>query len=126
MTDNPGNFVHAEGDDSIVGYDGPEVRTATLLPSGPGDGAAVRQRWSERRWNAVPDTVILNGEEIRIAKPLRPSLVVAADDGTELLRISVTDDGMLDVTGDEDRWTEGAARFAAEVRRMLTGEDGCE
>jgi hypothetical protein len=49
------------------------------------------------------------------------STVVEADDGTELLRITRTEDGRLDVSGPGDRWTEGAARFVAEVRRLLEG-----
>jgi hypothetical protein len=60
----------------------------------------------------------------QVSKPPRPSIVVAADDGTELLRIRVTEDGMLDVTGAEDRWTEGAARFVAEMRRLIAQADG--
>jgi hypothetical protein len=84
------------------------------------DDPQARQRQSEARWSATPDTIILNGVETRIVKPPPPSIVVAADDGTELLRIDLTEHGTLDVTGAEDRWTEGAARFVAEVRRMLT------
>jgi hypothetical protein len=83
------------------------------------DEASIRQRQSERRWSAIPDTVIADGVEMRIIKPPPPSITVEADDGTELLRVSITDDGRLDVSGAEDRWTEAAARFVAEMRRLL-------
>jgi len=82
------------------------------------DEALTRQMASERRWNATPDTLTVNGTELKISKP-KLSFTVHADDGTELLRIEVTEDGMLDVSGAEDRRTEGAARFVAEIRRLL-------
>jgi hypothetical protein len=46
------------------------------------------------------------------------SIVIQADDGTELLRFT-WDDGRLDVAGDESRWTEAASRFITEMRRMV-------
>ena len=36
--------------------------------------------------------------------------------------LALTEDGRLDVSGPEDRWTEGAARFVVEMRRLLEGE----
>lgn len=61
--------------------------------------------------------------EINIAGSItsRPpaSVVVMADDGTELLRLS-WDDGVLHAVGDESRWDEAAARFVAAMR-ALTG-----
>jgi hypothetical protein len=108
------NGGHVDGDP----FTGAEE--AVLLP-GIAEEALIRQRWSERRWNATPGTLILNGTEIKVSKP-RTRFTVHADDGTELLRIEVTEDGMLDVSGPEDRWTEGAARFAAEMRRLLADD----
>jgi hypothetical protein len=86
------------------------------------DDPLTRQMASERRWSKTPGTLILNGVETRILKPPPPPITVAADDGTALLHIRVTEDGMLDVTGAEDRWTEGAARFVAEMRRLIAAE----
>jgi hypothetical protein len=51
------------------------------------------------------------------APPLR--LQIMAEDGTELARFEVTD-GVLDVTGSEDRWTEAAQRFITELKRGAT------
>jgi hypothetical protein len=85
------------------------------------DEAVLRQMASEARWNRAPDTLTVNGTEMKVSKP-RTRFAVHADDGTELLRIEVTEDGMLDVSGPEDRWTEGAARFAAEMRRLLADD----
>lgn len=75
----------------------------------------ARHAAGEARWSATPDHVIANGEPLRIVKP--PVISIRAEDGTELLRIT-RDGGRLDVTGDEGRWTEGAARFVAEIRRI--------
>lgn len=47
----------------------------------------------------------------------QPSITLAAEDGTVLLRMTWTD-GRLDVTGDETRWTEAAARFIAAMREL--------
>lgn len=99
---------------------GIDVRDGQLAEAvmGPmAEEALIRQRWSERRWNAAPDTVTANGTELKFPKP--SSISVIAEDGAELLRIERTEDGGLDVSGAEDRWTEGAARFVAEVRRLL-------
>jgi hypothetical protein len=48
---------------------------------------------------------------------------VYAPDGEELLGIEVLADGRLDVTGPEERWTEGCRLFVEEIRRLagLTG-----
>jgi hypothetical protein len=84
------------------------------------DDPQARQRQSEARWNATPDTAVVDGAEASVIKlpPFPVSVVVTADDGTELLRVSATKDGVLDVTGPEDRRTEAAARFVAEMRRL--------
>jgi hypothetical protein len=60
---------------------------------------------------------LLDDAETPIVEPPPPSIVIMADDGTELLRLAWPD-GRLDVTGDESRWTEAAARFVAEMRRL--------
>lgn len=85
------------------------------------DKAQIRQRASERRWNATPDTLIVNGTETKVIKP-RWAITVHAEDGAELLRIERTEDGKLDASGPEDRWTEGAARFVTEIRRLLADD----
>lgn len=90
-----------------------------MLIGGFAEEARIRQEWSERRWNATPDHLIVNGEPLRVLPP--PAITIHADDGTELLRIT-RDGGCLDVTGDESRWTEAAARFVAEVRRITGGD----
>jgi hypothetical protein len=65
-----------------------------------------------------PEYLMVSGEPVTLAAtPSR--LVIMADDGRDLLTVTVTADGLLDVSGPEDAWTEGAARFVAEVRRML-------
>ena len=61
---------------------------------------------------------IIDGQEFEIAKPDRFIAILADDNATELLRITAKD-GRLDVTGPEDRWAEGAARFVACVRELL-------
>lgn len=39
------------------------------------------------------------------------SITIAAEDGTELVRMTEDPQGRLAVTGDESRWDEGAKRF---------------
>lgn len=85
------------------------------------EGARIRQMESERRWNATPDHVIVDGERVNFVKPNAPAIVIAAEDGAVLPRIT-RDGGTLDVSGDESRWTEAAARFIAEMRRMLCAD----
>lgn len=76
-------------------------------------------------WTITPDSLIVDGVEMSVIKPgWETSLTVAAQDGAPLLCIVRTPDGKLDVTGPEDRWTEGAARFVAEVRRLLAESGG--
>lgn len=38
-------------------------------------------------------------------------IIIPAEDGTELLRMTEDDRGRLVVSGDESRWDEGAMRF---------------
>ena len=65
-----------------------------------------------------PDHLIVDGIAMPIVKPDPASIVVKADDGTELLRLTWAD-GRLDVTGDESRWTVAAARFIAGLRQFV-------
>lgn len=83
------------------------------------DEARERQAASEARWGATPDRhVVIDGERAQFARPKPPVIVIQADDGAELLRIT-REGGRLDVSGDESRWTEAAARFVAEMRRII-------
>jgi hypothetical protein len=74
------------------------------------------------RNDEVLRTLTVDGAQMQFAKLPPPVIVIEAEDRTELLRISRTEDGRLDASGPEDRWTEGAARFVAEVRRMLADD----
>jgi hypothetical protein len=65
-----------------------------------------------------PESLTVNGTEMQLEKPKPPRITICGEDGRELLAITVTEDGRLDVSGPEGAWTEGAARFVAEVRRM--------
>ena len=80
------------------------------------DGQA-RQLASEMRWNATPVAVTADGIDIQIVQPPPPSITIMAEDGAELLRLTWPD-GRLEVTGDESRWTEAAARFIAGMRKL--------
>lgn len=68
-------------------------------------------------WRDMTGHLIVDGVPMPVAPPPPPSIVIMADDGVELLRLTWAD-GRLDVTGDESRWTEGAARFVAEMRSL--------
>jgi hypothetical protein len=63
-------------------------------------------------------------DEHRLAPPPPRQLAILDAAGAELAAFTVGDDGRLDVTGDEARWTEAAARFIAGVRDLLAMEDG--
>jgi hypothetical protein len=56
---------------------------------------------------------------VRAKRADTPILTVEAPDGTDLLTMTTTQDGLLDVQCDETRLTEAARLFLDEVRQLL-------
>ena len=53
-----------------------------------------------------------------------PRLIVEAADGTDLLTVTVTPDGKLDVLCDPSKLTEAAVQFIVEVKSLLHLDTG--
>jgi hypothetical protein len=63
----------------------------------------------------------VQGSGIALRDPGPPVIKIMATDGTTALATITVTDGKLDVTGPEERWTEAAQRFIAELRCMAWG-----
>lgn len=67
------------------------------------------------------------GSDLRIrTKPggTPPKLIVEAADGTDLLNVTITADGMLDMKYDPARITEAAQRLLVEAQALLHPDTG--
>jgi hypothetical protein len=70
----------------------------------------------ERSVLEIPEGVVLAWGPSFV--PKRVNIRIVGSEGQELLAITETPEGRLDVTGDEANWTEAARRFIDGLREM--------